>query len=93
MKKYVTRRQTIEEVEVERETEFSVWIGGRSHWKSSGYECYHDSFDLAKAFIVMLAQKDVENARLKLACAEGKLVKAQSATLLTGTDGLTADTG
>lgn len=42
----------IERVEVERSTEHNVWINGRRQARISAYECYFDSFDAARSYIL-----------------------------------------
>lgn len=81
MTKYRSRWQEIEAVEVERETESCVWINGRKNNKRTDYECYHDTPEHAKAWIISQAQKEVAAAERQLRCAQEKLSKAQNAKL------------
>ena len=48
----------IERVEVERETEQSVWINGRRHAKS-GWRAHHDTWDLLMAETTLRANAKV----------------------------------
>lgn len=77
MKKYLARNSTwgklIELVEIERETESSVWIGGRRNSKISDYHCYFDSFDEAKAHLLEKADEKVIGARRSLELANSHL--------------------
>ena len=63
----------INKVEVERETEQSVWINGRRNSKHSDYSSFFDSFDEAKAFLLAIAEKKVTLAKLRLNDAQGEL--------------------
>lgn len=75
-------QQTIEKVEVERETEKCVWV---KRWgsqtasrrnKMSDYECYFDSFDEAKAYLVDAAKRKVTAAEARLQSLKAELKKA-----------------
>lgn len=76
MIKYVTarplsNRPRIDVIEVDRETESSVWIGGRRRAKQSVWDCYFDTFDEAKAFLTAKAEARLTAARLRLNDAQG----------------------
>lgn len=60
-------------IEVDQETEKSVWIKGRRRSKEGGYVRFHDSWDDAHAFLLDREQKNVEAIRRQLDCANGKL--------------------
>ena len=66
----VTWGRLIELVEVEKETEASVWIEGRRSAKRSSYENYFDTFDEAKAFLTEYAEQILTNARKSLEHAQ-----------------------
>lgn len=73
MKKHMTSYGSrIIEVEVERETESSVWVKGRRHNKRSEYENYWDSWEDAHSFLLQNAERWVEGARLRLERAKGE---------------------
>lgn len=65
--------QMISPVEIEKETESSVWINGCRRAKISTYENYFDSWDDAKQFLMDHAQKRVDSLRLQLERANGEL--------------------
>lgn len=79
MIKYRTRWDNIEAVEVLRETDKMVFVHGRGgrkeerEAKRSDYQNWFDSWGEAKAFLVANAEKDVEDARMQLERAKGKL--------------------
>lgn len=51
----------IEKVEVERETEKQVVEkGGKRSAKITDYECYFDTFDTAKQYLINLTKKEIE---------------------------------
>ena len=69
MKKYKTaggHRWSLEakitEIEVEKESEHSVWINGRAHRKFSEYYAYHDTWEKAREFLLIHARRNLENA-------------------------------
>ncbi len=78
MKKYISdwRFQVIRPVEVESETEYYVVIGGRRQRKQSPWECVHDTFAQARARIVDMNERRVNNARAELVRYEAALEKA-----------------
>ena len=72
MKKYKTGSTNwgveakIEEVEVDRETESSVWVNGNRLQKSTEYHTYHDTWDAAHSYLLERAKNKVEYARRQL---------------------------
>ena len=50
----------IERVEVERETEHSVWIKGRRRSRWTSYEKYHDTWHNAHAYLKSKAEQTLE---------------------------------
>ena len=66
-------KNLIEKAEVERETESSVWIGGRRSAKISSYECYFDTFGEAKSYLLDMARKHLERANGRVSYAEKEL--------------------
>ena len=64
-------RPKIEKVEIEKETDKSVWIDGRRHAKESSNEKYTDDFDEAKLFLLEIAERKLRSARLSLQNAQG----------------------
>lgn len=83
--KYLTSkfgRDPIEAVEVERETESSVWVvdtwrgergNTRRHAKRSDWDNYFDTWEEAKAFLMAQAEAKVTAARRALDSANGEL--------------------
>ena len=80
MKKYRSKLlgQEIDQVEVERETESSVWICGRKHSKVTDYECFHDTFEEAKSKIITRCRMELDRTMRCLKLEEEKLAKAQN---------------
>ena len=74
IKKYLTRRSSfgrmIETIQVEKESEKSVWIDGRRCAKRSGFDNYFDSFDEAKEFLTEYADNRLDIARRNLQLAQ-----------------------
>ena len=68
MKKYVAdlygHYNPVVEVEVERETESSVWIDGRKKAKRSTYLNYFDTYDEAKDRLLIRAKAEHSTALL-----------------------------
>lgn len=64
--KYMTSSiysHSIKKVEIERETEASVWIKGRRQVKSSGYHSFFNTFEEAKAHLLEEAQAKCNAAK------------------------------
>lgn len=60
-------------VEVERETKTSVWISGDRKNKRSRWENYYDTWEEAHAALKSQAESVVDNVRVQLANANGKM--------------------
>jgi len=76
MEKYRTGgwgKNLIEQVEVEKETEASVWIKGRRNAKRTEYYNYFDTWDEAKLYLLTVAEAKVAAIRLNLERANGEL--------------------
>ena len=75
MLKYKTGRcfydvsASIYEVEIERETESSVWIGNRREAKKCEWHTYHDTWGIAHKYLTRKANEKVEAAKTKLEAA------------------------
>ena len=63
----------IEAVEVDRETDVSVFIDKQRHAKRSSYHNYFDTWDEAKDFLLKKAEGEAERIRRLLEIANGKL--------------------
>ena len=63
----------IELVEVENETQSSVWINGRRQKKQTAHRKYFDTWGEAKDFLMKEAEIGVRNARARLEIANSKL--------------------
>ncbi len=76
--KYLSRWQEIKKVEIERETEASVWVKGSKRAKSTSWERYHDTYEDARRHVINEAEKEVATARRELETAERKLATAKA---------------
>jgi hypothetical protein len=72
MKKYRVKYSEISEVEVERETESSVWINGSKSLKRSSYESYFDTYEDAFNHIAVILKAGIEKAESRLKYAKEK---------------------
>ena len=79
-KKYKTRWSSIYEVEIERETESSVWINGSRSAKVTSWERYFDSFAEAKAYLTEDKQRKIETELIHVKNAERELAKVSALT-------------
>jgi hypothetical protein len=75
MKKFRASRfgAKVAEVDVERETESSVWIDGSRTSKRSVHENYFDSWEEARDYLLTMAENDLMSARRKLELAQGRV--------------------
>ena len=77
MKKYVAKLllsfPSIETVDVERESESSVWLNGRRCAKRSSYENFCDTWQEAHQLFVDLAEKEKHAAERRLLYATENL--------------------
>jgi hypothetical protein len=75
MKKYRTKSYSdmIESIEVERETKDSVWVNGRRNAKITSYDRYHESFEMARQWLIERHEGDISAARAKIHRAESAL--------------------
>ena len=78
MKWYQTQFNEISEVEVERESESSVWIGGQRRGKITDWRSYFKTREEAKAHIVNGCKAGVEYAERQLKHQQEKLAKAEA---------------
>ena len=53
-------------VEVERETDASVWVRGRKRPKTSYHGVFRDTWEEAHAFLMDLARKNLEGSQREL---------------------------
>ena len=60
-------------VEVEKETDQSVWVEGYRHAKKSQYHQYHDTWEEAHGYLLSQVQSRVDSARMILERAKGAL--------------------
>ena len=68
----------IEKVEVERETEHSVWIDGRKLAKMSSYYSFFKTFEEAKKFLLKNADNRIEIAKSELVRYEDEKRKIEA---------------
>jgi hypothetical protein len=66
-------KNLIESVEVEKETEASIWIEGKRNAKKTEYHNYFDTWADAKRHLLTVAEKKVAGIRLNLERANGEL--------------------
>lgn len=66
-------REPIEAVEVERETDKCVWVGGSRLNKISSYYMFHDSWAEAKNHLLNRAERNLESARRSLQRCQDEL--------------------
>jgi hypothetical protein len=70
-------RPEVEKVEVERETDFSVWVKGCPEAKQTRYHVFFDTFAEAKAFLIDVFEKKAQDVRFQLEQANGLLGSAR----------------
>lgn len=72
IEKWVTRPwgERIMSELVERETDTSVFIGGRRNTKITAYRAYHDTWDQAHAYLLEGAERELAQARRALEVAQ-----------------------
>ena len=70
-------RPEVEKVEVEKETESSVWIKGRREAKEAQYHAFFDTFQEAKDFLIDVFEKKARSVRRQLEQANGYLGNAK----------------
>ena len=70
-KAYHCSRPEVKRVEVEKETESSVWIKGRREAKETQYSAFFDTFQEAKDFLIDVFEKKAKTVRLQLERANG----------------------
>lgn len=74
------RGEWIESVDVERETDQSVWVNGRRSAKETRYECYFDTWEAAHNHLVVNAISSMESAERRLDSAKDHLAEIQALT-------------
>jgi hypothetical protein len=82
MVKFKTKNlwNTIQKVEIERETDSYVWINGYRSRKKSEYECFFDTFIEAKEFLIKKAEMSVDSCQINFSEAISRLHKTKSMT-------------
>lgn len=65
----------IETVDVERETEHSIWINGRRNSKKTSYHKYWDTWQEAHEHLLEHAERAWQIAQRKLARAESEYIE------------------
>ncbi len=75
--KYVTGGygKYIERVEIQRETDASVWINGSRNGKWTDWKKYHDTWDHAKNYLIETKTAKVRNYQSQLDSAKDELSK------------------
>lgn len=64
--RFGSRNKPIEEIQVERETEHSVWINGSRNKKNTDSCRYWDTYDEAKDYLVKKQELDIQRAENNL---------------------------
>lgn len=72
----------IERVEVERETDSSVWIDSRRHAKVTSHRCYFDRWQDAKDHLLEQAYREHEQKQIWFQSATRQLKRVKSLTRL-----------
>ena len=67
-------------VEVERETESSVWVKGRRSKKRTDFENYYDTWEQARDAFIHHAERAISSEKALLARYEDSLLAIQSMT-------------
>jgi hypothetical protein len=75
MKKYVTKDYSnkIIAIDVERETDESVWINGRRNAKITSWARYHNTFDDAKTYLIEKKERVITRAKEEIHQAESAI--------------------
>lgn len=78
--KYKSRWEEIEKVEIDRETDTSVWLKGEKHSvrKNTSWDNYHDTFEEAKEFLRQQELKDIRNYESSIEYHRDKLKKIEA---------------
>ena len=66
-------RKLIDEIEIERETDTSVWVNGRRHLKTSDMFQYWDTWDEAFEYLRDKAHQKISGIRNELTRAQDEL--------------------
>lgn len=82
IEKWKTARwsEGIKSVLVERETETSVFIDGSRRAKRTSYTSYHDTWDEAHAYLLEIAERELNASRKALEAAQGRHEKIKGMT-------------
>ena len=80
MIKYKTKSYSarIFEVEVQKETDLSVWVNGHRESKDTRYSKYSDTFDDAKNYLVKRIESKIESLSRQLKNEKERLEEARS---------------
>lgn len=70
--KYRTERNgtSIKSIEIDRETDVSIWIGGRRSDKQTSWYCYYSTWEEAKDALFKRAESNLSHARRQLEQAQ-----------------------
>jgi hypothetical protein len=67
------KKNLIELVEIEKETEKSIWINGRVHRKTTSYEKYFDTWEEAKDYLMAQTESKISHLSAELEKQKSKL--------------------
>ena len=78
--KYVASFERIKKVEIDRETDQSVWLKGKKDpiRKTNSYECYCNTFEEAKDFLRQKELNDIKNYESSIEYHRDKLKKIEA---------------
>lgn len=78
--KYKTYFESIQKVEIDKETKDSVWLNGNKYSvrKINSYESYHDTFNEAKEYLKQKQLKEIESLKNSIKYYEDKLEKIEA---------------
>lgn len=77
--KYKTYFEEISKVEIDRETETSVWLKDHKHSvrKINSYESYHNTFKEAKEHLIQIQLKEIARIESSINYYQDKLLKIE----------------
>lgn len=78
--KYKSRWEEIEKVEIDRETDTSVWLKGEKYSvrKNTSWDNYHDTFEEAKDFIRQRELREIQNLESSIEYHREKIKKIEA---------------
>ena len=74
-------RTNITEIEVERETDESIWIAGSRSAKRTQSKCYFPTFESGKQWLISRAKEQIDQDEIRLSKSKKLLEKYESQEL------------